>query len=145
MEYNAKALELPQSCTKTLIYMLAQDATTIILYEYPKPSFFQHMVLTVYMRSYVYYAMSIKMETHGDHYYVHPRPLVTKRMEAKSCEVLMPWDFGLDFYNHSEIWQTPLQQCCQDVCQNSEWYDHYNIQCRGFKTLRDLTVRHPSV
>ena len=42
-------------------------------------------------------------------------------------------DSGLDLFGCSEIWQAPWQHCCQDACQISERYDHYNIQSRGFE------------
>ena len=47
----------------------------------------------------------------------------------------------LDFFNRPEIWQAPQQQRCRDVCQMSERHNHCNIQYRGLKTSRDLTVR----
>ena len=51
---------------------------------------------------------------------------------------------GLDFSNHSTIWQAPRQQRYQDACQISERYVQYNIQSRGFETSRDLGVRRPT-
>ena len=44
--------------------------------------------------------------------------------------------FGLDFSNHSEIWQAPRQQRCRVACQISERYEHYNTQSRGLETSR---------
>ena len=45
----------------------------------------------------------------------------------QSCEIR-----GLDLSNHSEIWQAPRQQGCQDACQISERHDYHNIQSRCF-------------
>ena len=50
----------------------------------------------------------------------------------------MSRDSGLDISNRSDIWQTPRQPRCRDACQNSERYDLYNVQSRGFETSRDL-------
>ena len=66
------------------------------------------------------------------------------RLTARSCEVSKLRDSGLYFFNHSKIWQAPQQQCCQDACQISEWYNHYNIQSHGFETSRDPAVRRRS-
>ena len=66
------------------------------------------------------------------------------RLTSKSREVSKPRDWGLNFANHSDIWQAPRQQRCRDACQISERYDHYNIQSPGFETSRDLAVRRPS-
>ena len=66
----------------------------------------------------------------------HSEPLLTKRMDVLLQDLVKSRDLVLNFSNHSEIRQAPWQQCCQDACQISEWYDHYNIQSRGF---RDLT------
>ena len=41
-------------------------------------------------------------------------------------EVSKPQDPGLDFSNHSEIWQAPQQYCCRDACQISGWCNHDN-------------------
>ena len=49
--------------------------------------------------------------------------------------------FCLDFFNRSEIWQAPRQQCCRAACQISERCDNYSIQSRGFETSLDLAVR----
>ena len=38
-----------------------------------------------------------------------------RRLTARSCEALKPRDLGLDFYNHSEIWQAARQQGCRDA------------------------------
>ena len=43
-------------------------------------------------------------------------------------------DVGLDFYNHSEIWQAPRQQRFRDACQNSE-----RIIITPISRLRDFT------
>ena len=42
-------------------------------------------------------------------------------------------DSDLEFSNRSEIWQALRQQRCRD--------DHYNIQSRGFETLRDFAPK----
>ena len=47
----------------------------------------------------------------------------------------------LDFFNRSEIWLPPRQQCCRDACQIAERYDYYNIQSRGFEASWHLAVR----
>ena len=63
------------------------------------------------------------------------------RLTARSREASRPRDSGLNFPNLFEIWQAPRQQRCRDACQISERHTHYNIQSRGFETLRDLAVR----
>ena len=60
---------------------------------------------------------------------------------TRSGEVSEQRHLGLDFSNHSEIWQAPGQQCYQDTFQSSELYNLYNIQSHGLKTSRDLSVR----
>ena len=64
-----------------------------------------------------------------------------RTLTTRSREASKPRDSSLDFSNHSWIWQAPRQQRCRDSCQILERYDHYNIQSRGFETLRDLAVR----
>ena len=71
--------------------------------------------------------------------------LAVRRLTARSREVSKPRDLGLDFFNHFEIGQAPRQQCRRDAWQISEWYDHYNIQSRGFETSRDLAVSRLTV
>ena len=63
------------------------------------------------------------------------------RLTARSREVSKPRDSGLDRSNSSKIWQAFRQPRCRNACQNSERYDHCNIQSHGFETSRDLAVR----
>ena len=63
---------------------------------------------------------------------------------AGSHEVSKMRDSGFDFSNRCEIWQAAWQRCCQNSCQISERYDHWNIQSHDFETSRDLAVRRPS-
>ena len=65
----------------------------------------------------------------------------TSYRKISRFEVLKPWDSGLNFPIHSEIWQAPLPQRCRDAYQISERYDQYNIQSRVFETSQDLAVR----
>ena len=64
-----------------------------------------------------------------------------ERLTARSREASKVRDSCLNFSNPSEIWQAPRQRCCRDACPISEWYNHYNVQSRGFETSWDLTVR----
>ena len=68
------------------------------------------------------------------------------RFTPKSRGVSKPRDWMLWWSDRSELWQASRQQrCCRGACQISERYDHYNIQSRGFETLRNLSVLRASV
>ena len=62
-------------------------------------------------------------------------------LTAKSREVSKPRYSDLNFSSRCEIWQTLWQHCCQDACQISEWYNHYNTQSPNFEASQDLAVR----
>ena len=47
---------------------------------------------------------------------------------------------ALDFSNCSKPWHSPRKQRYRDACHISERYVHCNIQSRGFKTSRHLSV-----
>ena len=78
---------------------------------------------------------------------------LSSKTSYRKSEASKPRDSGLDFSNCSEIWHAPQQQCCRDVCQISERYDHYNIQSHGFrhftkscsKTSHHLVNRGPAI
>ena len=51
----------------------------------------------------------------------------------------------VEFSNHSEIWQTSLQYCCQDTFQISKWYEHFITQSRKFQSMETswgVTIGH---
>ena len=66
---------------------------------------------------------------------------MVRHLTLRYHEVSKPRDSSSNFSNRSDIWQASWQQRCQDACQMSERYDHYNIHSRGFQTSRDLAVR----
>ena len=55
--------------------------------------------------------------------------------------VFKPRISDIDFFNRSEILQTPRQRRSLDACQMSERYNHCEIQARGVETSGDLVVR----
>ena len=72
-------------------------------------------------------------------------PLFTKWWDVLPQDLVKSWSrkiriltfpIALKFDRHATG-----QQYCQDDCQISERYNHYNIQSRGFETSRDLAVR----
>ena len=59
------------------------------------------------------------------------------RLTKGSREALKPRDSGLDLSNHSEIWQAPWQQRCQDIIQILERFGAYNMYLAASR-LREI-------
>ena len=63
------------------------------------------------------------------------RLIVRSRKVSKRRNLFSGW------YDRSDIWQTPWQQCCRCTCQISKRCHNLNYRSRGFETSRDLTIR----
>ena len=63
----------------------------------------------------------------------HPVHRFTKQTDvlSQAREVSKPRNSGLNFSNHSEIWQAPRKHRCRDAFQIPERCDHHNTQSHG--------------
>ena len=69
-------------------------------------------------------------------------PKAVRRLTTRSHEASMPRNSVL----YLSLWNLTVtspqqQQCYRNACENSEQYDHYNIQSRGVETSRDVAMR----
>ena len=66
-------------------------------------------------------------------------------VSIRSCKVLKAWDQWLEIFIWFEIWRTSWHYCFWGACRISKLYEHINTRSHIFKTLRDLTIRCPSI
>ena len=67
-------------------------------------------------------------------------PLWTKQQDnfTKSHNILKLWDICSDLPDHYETWQISQEQCCQGICQISEWYDYFDTDLMTLRLCRIL-------
>ena len=112
--------------------------TKMLFYQYRKSQCGDKMVIRM---SYLFKEIFlVKWHLHIE---IDPGPLFIKWTDVLSREVSKQRDLMLSSLYHSEMWQTPRQQCCWGACLISEWLKKSKPKDCSFKTSWDLKDVRP--